>query len=156
VFEVGNGASAAPLPVRAAQIVTAVRHCIGTRFRSQGRMPGVGLDCVGVALVAARAAGTDIPGVPSYQLGGDNEYQLETFLRGAGLIPVARAAPGDIWVFAPISGRRHLAVQSDGCVGDHRRHAMFVHAHAGLGRVVETAADPAWAMIGAWRFPERH
>jgi hypothetical protein len=41
-------------------IVAAVRACIGTRFRSQGRVPGLALDCVGVALVAAQAAGEHI------------------------------------------------------------------------------------------------
>ena len=38
---------------RHAAIVAAVRACVGTRFRAQGRCPGIALDCVGVALVAA-------------------------------------------------------------------------------------------------------
>ena len=55
-----------------------------------------------------------------------------------------RPPPGDILVIAPAPGRRHLAVVVPGGV---------VHAHAGLGRVVEGPLDPAWVVIGAWRLP---
>ena len=40
------------------QVVARARSLIGTRFRSQGRVPGVGLDCVGtVAIATGRDAG---------------------------------------------------------------------------------------------------
>lgn len=135
-------------------IVAAARACIGTRFRSQGRVPGLALDCVGVALVAARAAGLALPNLPLYQLGGDNEALIDTLLAQLGLRRVAPAAAGDVWLFAPAQGQRHLAVQVSDTPCGSRSDPQFVHAHAGVGRVVEAPADPAWALLGSYRFPE--
>ena len=41
---------------RRAAAIAAARAGLGTRFRAQGRLIGVGLDCVGVALLAAAGA----------------------------------------------------------------------------------------------------
>ena len=125
-------------------IVAAVRACIGTRFRAQGRTAGLGLDCVGIALIAAAAAGTRFT-APPYSLGGDHEPRLDALIAAAGCRRVATAAPGDLLTIAPGPGRRHLAVVTDRGV---------VHAHAGLGRAVEGPLDPAWTILTAWRFPE--
>lgn len=127
--------------VRAA-VVAAVRLCVGTRFRPQGRVPGVGLDCVGVVLVAAVAAGSGAVRVPAYALGGDHGALVEEHLRAAGCVEVMAAAAGDVLVIAPAPGRRHLGVVTPGGV---------VHAHAGLGRVVEQPFDPGWVVVGIWQ-----
>jgi lipoprotein Spr len=129
---------------QSAAIVAAVRACVGTRFRAQGRLAGVGLDCVGVALIAAAAAGVVIA-VPAYALGGDREAELDRAIAAAGCRRVANASCGDLLTIAPSPGRRHLAVVTDRCV---------VHAHAGLGRVVEGPIDPSWTVLAAWRLPE--
>ena len=126
------------------RIVAAVRACVGTRFRSQGRLPGLALDCVGVVLVAAKAAGIDVMAVPAYVLGGDREPEIEKALATAGCFPVAEACAGDILVIVPALRRRHLAVVTS---------LGVVHAHAGLGRVVEGPIDPDWTIAGAWRLP---
>ena len=129
---------------RADVIVAHARACVGTRFRPQGRAIGTGLDCIGVALMAAAGAGIAFD-VPLYALGGDGEARLEAGLAGQGCVPVDPAEPGDLIVAAPAPGRRHLGVVTPGGV---------VHAHAGLGRVVEGPLDPAWRIIGVWRFPD--
>ncbi len=108
-------------------------------------MPGVGLDCVGVALVAAAAAGLRVD-VPPYRLGGDHEARLDEAVRAIRCRPVSASAAGDLLVLAPGPRRRHLAVVVPGGI---------VHAHAGLGRVVEGPLDPAWRLVGAWRFPDQ-
>lgn len=133
---------------RSAEIAAAVRQCLGTRFRPQGRVAGLGLDCVGVVLVAARAAGVAPPRLPAYAIGGDHEAELCAALAAAGLTEVAAPSTGDVHLFAPAPRRRHFAVQVVG--GSPWR---LVHAHAGLGRVVEGPAEPGWAHLGAWRFP---
>ncbi|MFZ4687732.1 MAG: peptidoglycan endopeptidase [Polymorphobacter sp.] len=125
------------------RIVAAVRACVGTRFRAQGRVPGLGLDCVGVVLVAAAAAGV-VAAVPAYALGGDHAGLLLAVLAAHGCVPVQLPSPGDILVLAPDRRHRHLAVATPEGV---------VHAHAGLGRVVEGPIDSGWAIIGAWRLP---
>lgn len=125
-------------------IIAAVRACVGTRFRAQGRLAGVALDCVGVALVAASAAKVCVA-VPPYSLGGDREPDLDDLIAASGCHAVAVAAPGDLLLVAPGPNRRHLAIVTE---------AGVVHAHAGLGRVVEGPLEPAWTILGAWRLPE--
>ena len=131
-----------------AAIVAAARACIGTRFQPQGRTIGLGLDCVGVVLAAAHAAGVVTPRLPAYALGGDHEALLCAALDEAGMTPACDPAGGDIHLFEPAPGRRHFAVQ----VSNDRPWAL-VHAHAGIGRVVEGPVEPGWTHLGAWRFP---
>lgn len=134
---------------KSAAIVAAARGCVGTRFRAQGRTVGLGLDCVGVALIAARAAGAAGQAVPAYTLSGDNEHRLDAVLAASGCVALGDELPqpGDLVVVAPAAGRRHLAIVTD---------AGMVHAHAGLARVVESPADPGWLPVSAWRLPDRH
>lgn len=129
----------------AAAIVAAARACVGTRFRPQGRTPGLALDCVGVALVAARAAGVAAV-VPAYRLGGDFEAAVDDFLGRLGCTRRPVGDLGDLLVVAPAPVRRHLAIVTDRGV---------VHAHAGVGRVVEAPLDPGWPLVAAWRLPQK-
>lgn len=138
---------------RSAEIIVAVRDCVGTRFRAQGRLKGVGLDCVGVALVAARAAGITVPNLPAYRLGETEANVLDTLLLRLGLINQSQGAPGDLWVFAPDVQRRHLAIQTN--LAEPKIASLsFVHAHAGVGTVVEAPAMADWIAMSIWRFPE--
>ena len=127
----------------AAAIVAAARTAVGTRFRPQGRLPGVGLDCVGVAMLAAEAAGVT-PRIEAYVLGGDHDGKVEAVLAALGCRAVSWAVPGDLLLLAPTPRQRHLAVVTP---------AGVVHAHAGLGRVIEGPLDPEWTILGAWRLP---
>lgn len=124
--------------------VAAARACVGTPFRPQGRMAGLGLDCIGVALLAARGARVRLGSVPAYALGGDHEGQAEAALAMLGCRRVRSARPGDMLLAAPQPGQRHLLVVTD---------RGGVHAHAGLGRVVEGPVDPRWTILGTWRLP---
>lgn len=124
--------------------LAAARAGIGTRFRPQGRRVGLGLDCIGVALLAAAGAGVRLPPLPAYALGGDHGALLDATCRALGLRPVRRARPGDLIVFQLAAGHRHLAVMSE---------AGIIHAHAGLGRVVEGPAPAEWPVAGCWRLP---
>jgi murein DD-endopeptidase / murein LD-carboxypeptidase len=139
-----KGRQSSPAAPRWPAVVAAARACVGTRFRSQGRAVGLGLDCVGVALLAAAAAGKGSLVVPAYALGGDNDDVIEPILAAFGCRPVGVALAGDILVTAPAPRQRHLAVVTP---------AGVVHAHAGLGRVVEGPLDGDWTIIGAWRLP---
>lgn len=125
-------------------IVAAARSCVGTSFRSQGRSIGLGLDCIGVALIAASASGLGPFVAPTYAMGGDHEAEIDAALARLGCAAVACAEAGDILVCAPAPKRRHLAVVTS---------SGAVHAHAGLGRVVEGPIDPGWSIVGAWRLP---
>ena len=114
---------------------------VGARFRLHGRDAASGLDCVGVAALAVRAAG-HAGSVPSgYAMrGGDPADVVARFdavlARGDG------DRPGDIVLMRSGPAQLHLGVIVAG---------GMVHADAGLRRVVMRPGPPAWPVIGAWR-----
>jgi len=126
------------------RIWDAARALVGCRFRLHGRDPDYGLDCVGVALVAARTAGASVAGPDRYGLRGGSAAGWNQALGACGLKRVARAEPGDIVLIDCGREQFHLAVAGP---------ASCVHAHRGLGRVVETPGLPEGAVVGLWRVP---
>jgi hypothetical protein len=99
---------------------------------------------VGVVLIAARGAGIRLDRTPAYDLSGDNAALMEAVFiaNGCARLRVDEAGPGDVAVLAPAAGRLHLGVLTP---------RGMVHAHAGLGQVVEGPVDPDWIWVGAWR-----
>ena len=106
-----------------------------------GRDPAFGLDCVGLAGCAFGIAAGG-----GYALRGGDPAAIAGRIEAAGVAPVALAAAGMGDLVLVDAGPRqfHLAVLTD--IG-------FVHAHAGLRRVVETPGRPG-AVIRAWRQEE--
>ncbi len=119
---------------------------MGTRFRAQGRGPGVGLDCLGLVIVAGAVAGVRLPDEAGYSLRGEELGRLDLAIAEA-MVPVERAEAGDVLLFEPGPEMRHLGVWTG---------SSLIHAHAGLRRVVEGPVDPAWRLIGAYRFHDGH
>lgn len=118
----------------------AARGCVGAPFRAQGRDPATGLDCVGVALIAARAAGW----------GGDapEGYALRTGMWGdepAGVVRCNGERCGDVLLLRVAATQLHLAVRVAGGT---------VHADVTARRVVERPGDPPWPLLVAWRVGE--
>jgi len=129
--------------------LAAVRAAIGTPFRPQGRVAGLGLDCVGVVLLALAGAGVPLPATPAYALGGEHAALVDATCQTIGLRPrrgLRWAKPGDLILFQLGSGNRHMAVLSDGGI---------IHAHAGLRRVVEGPLPPDWPVVAVLALPVR-
>jgi hypothetical protein len=116
------------------------RALVGTRFRPQGRGVG-GLDCVGVVLATYEIRPAEVR--QDYRLRGSHRAEVEQSL-SKSFRRIARnaARPGDVMLFAVADDALHLAV---------RTATGFVHAHAGLRRVVETPGEPAWPLLGIYR-----
>jgi hypothetical protein len=116
------------------------RALVGTRFRPQGR-DAEGLDCVGVALATF---GVPIESVRrDYRLRGDHEAEVRDFLTAQfRRVPRAQLRHGDLMLMKVSSEQLHLAVRTSG---------GFVHAHAGLRRVVETPGMPEWPIAVVYR-----
>ena len=112
------------------------RTAVGARFRLHGRDPASGLDCVGLAALALRV---DAP--TGYALRGGDEPAVAAMLDGL-LVRVDAALPGDLLLMRAGPGQLHLAIGTDG---------GFVHADAGLRRVVERPGAPPWPVLGRWR-----
>jgi len=127
---------------RGARVFAEARSLVGCRFRLHGRDPALGLDCVGVVLVAARRAGAAVAAPDRYALVGGCAEDWNAALAAAGLSRVATPGMGNIVLID--CGRRqfHLAV-----VGT----TSTVHAHRGLGSVVETPGLPDGVVVGRWR-----
>ena len=131
--------------MKGADIAARARALVGTRFRPQGRDPGHGLDCVGAAALACGIARERLP--RNYALRGHALAEIERGLRDLGCRPVAgrRLEPGDVVICRPGPAQFHLAVITP---------AGFVHADAGLRRVVLRPFPIPWSMAGAWRVAE--
>ena len=124
----------------AVDVAARARALVGTRFRPQGR-GSEGLDCIGLVLAAC-----DVPADAvrrDYRLSGDHRAELERGL--AAHLRRVRATdvrPGDVMLLRVAADQYHLAIRTD---------AGFVHAHARIGRVVETPGEPEWPLIGVYR-----
>lgn len=115
----------------------AARACVGVRFVAQGCDPASGLDCVGLAAVAARAAGYEGP--------VSSRYHLRTGSWDAdvpGLVRCDGEAPGDLLLCRVSSIQLHLAV---------RTRRGIVHADMAARRVVERPGPPPWPIERALR-----
>ncbi len=118
--------------------MAAARRCIGARFRPHGRAIDHGLDCVGVAAIAF-----DRPVPAGYPLRGGDGQAIAAAIDRAGLrrIEADAAGQGSLVLLAAGLGQFHLAVLTE---------RGFVHADAGLRRVVETPGRPGGIPIGVW------
>lgn len=111
---------------------------VGTRFRPQGRGPD-GLDCVGVIVATFGLSGVR----HDYRLRGDHRQAVEQALgRHFRRVPRTQMRTGDVMLLEAAADQLHLAVRTE---------AGFVHAHAGIRRVVETPGLPAWPLLGVYR-----
>lgn len=124
----------------AERAVAAARDAVGVRFRLHGRDPAFGLDCVGLAALAARGAGVSTAIPADYAIrSGDPSAAIDA----TGLARTVAPSDGDLLLFAAGPAQFHLAVQVPGGI---------VHADAMLRRVVERPGVPPWPLVAAWRF----
>lgn len=131
----------------AAQAFAAARGMLGVRFRPQGRDVVRGLDCVGLIWAAYAAAKVPLRAPVGYPLRGWRGLRIEAALEQSGLVRVCDIGQrgrriGDVLLCALGAGQFHLGLGGASSV---------IHAHAGLGRVVESPWDAAWAEADVWR-----
>lgn len=127
-----------------AALARAARNLVGSPFRLHGRDPATGLDCVGVLAAALAAIGRPAPLPQGYRLRAHRLHGVEAVARACGLTPAdAPTMPGDVLLVRPAPCQFHLVVaESDSC---------FIHAHAGLRRVVAVRTALPWPVAGRWR-----
>lgn len=117
----------------------------GVAFRPQGCDPATGLDCVGLVWAAYAAAGCMLERPRGYPLRGWSRNHVEAGLVQAGFAPSeGDAREGDVALIAYPAGQFHLMILG---------RTSFVHAHAGLRRVVETPIDDGLQDVEWWRLP---
>jgi cell wall-associated NlpC family hydrolase len=130
---------------RGLEMAARARALVGTPFRPQGRDPRFGLDCVGTAAAAAGLPSDEVR--RDYGLRGQRLAEIEHELCEYGWRPVpgVKTAPGDVIVCRTGPAQFHLAIAIL---------KSFVHADAGLRRVVERPMPLPWPVEGIWRRAE--
>lgn len=125
-------------------LARAAQALVGGRFRLHGRDPASGVDCVGLLVAALASIGRPVDAPACYGL---RNRQIDTALArapAAGLVEVSgEILPGDalLTILGPL--QHHLLIAG--------LNGHFIHAHAGLRRVVETPGPLAWPVLHHWR-----
>lgn len=134
---------------RAELIVQAARAALGTKFRHQGRSLDSGLDCAGLAIHCARAAGIEPydendyprqPGGGRMESAFDKQAELER-------IPAFDLRDGDILLMTFEGQPQHVAIVAG---------INIIHAYEPSGRVVEHGLTYFWKrkIVRSYRFVE--
>jgi cell wall-associated NlpC family hydrolase len=127
-----------------ADLALAATSLVGAPFRLHGRDPASGLDCVGVLAAALARCGRveDLPN--GYALRNRVLPELAASVSGSGFVAVTgEVAAGDVLLVQSGPAQFHLLVASGG--------GSFIHAHAGLKRVVCSNCPPDWPVVAHWR-----
>ncbi len=131
----------------AAAFALAAEQLVGTRFRLRGRRAKTGIDCVGLVLLALRNSGRTVPDVTGYGLRNHDYSFLSGIADAAGFETVdSKIAMGDVLVVTPGPAQRHLLIASA------RHH--FIHAHAGIGKVVRMPGPVSWPITNIYRLKQ--
>lgn len=123
------------------------REALGTPFRHQGRVCGLGLDCVGLIVHIAKRAGIPHKDVIAY-----SRYPQENSLKDAfdsqeylKIIDKNNLQEGDILLMKFYKFPQHAAYFTG---------SGIIHAYAIDGKVVEHRLDKNWQsrIVAAYRF----
>lgn len=121
-----------------AKFIASVRSTIGTPFQHQGRVPGVGLDCVGVIVFALTENGYLVNDVSGYSRIPGGALLEAAILVHCSKISLHDVAVGDIMLFHFGHEPQHTAVVSSLVP------LTIIHAYSDIRRVVENGFDALW------------
>jgi len=126
------------------KMIAAARACLGTPFHHQGRTPQVGLDCIGLTVVALGATGVEVRDRTDYAH-RPNGASLLAALKEHGGQQVERIEAGDVLVFRYDHQPQHVAIATS--------EKTMIHSFAIAGRVVETEIGDYWKrrLVGVYR-----
>lgn len=127
-------------------IVAAARALVGTPYHHQGRKAGVGLDCIGVPILAAQAAGCEVHDFAGYGPMPVPEVLLREIAKDCDQVTLRDAKPGDVLCFkSGMTHPSHFGILLDD--------GGFVHAYERMARVVREPLDGRWLRLlhSVWR-----
>ena len=128
----------------AARFADEAEQLAGARFRLHGRDPATGLDCVGLVACALAKCGRMVAVPGGYGLRNSSIGRHLAFAAHNHFIPAeGQIERGDLLLVRPGPAQHHLVVALAA--------GRFVHAHAGLRRVVVHRGLPQGAVAAHWR-----
>lgn len=136
--------------MRRTEIVAIARMFLRTPFQHQGRIPGITLDCAGVLVCSAAAAGIpciDRKAYGSTPANGQLEATLAENVAAGFLVRADKSnlRPADIVLMRFNGEPQHLGLIGNG---------TLIHAWQPIGEVVEHRLDAVWSrrIVAAWSF----
>lgn len=133
--------------MKADDIITAARECLGTPFQHQARVPGVALDCAGVFVHVCGAMGLPVLDERGY---GRLPYRglLEQCIARQPFlteVPRDQMQAGDVLLMRFDGAPQHIAIHAG---------ATVIHAYEAIGRVVEHRLADVWRarVVRVYRF----
>lgn len=132
--------------MKGSDLAAQARTWLGTPFHHQGRLKGIGADCVGLIVGVADELGLNPPDVTNYSRRPQGNLLVEMIEKRAEKINPADARTGDILVFKIYKEPQHAAIKTE---------YGIIHSCQGVG-VVETSLEGDWAsrLVAAYRIPE--
>ena len=133
--------------VDGAAIVRAARKYVGTPFMHQGRMVGIGIDCVGLVTCVQYDLGLDDLRLGAYNRQPDEDKFRAALLQYLDQVQFAALQLGDILTFRFVA-EQHLAFVSS------LSPLSIIHAYEKVGRCIEQPVDSVWMrrLRGCYRF----
>lgn len=127
-------------------ILARAQSRIGVPFRLHGRSAESGFDCIGLVADALCSVGFNLLVPLDYTIRGEFDARIFCFFGATCFKPLGPTEifdPGDLSLVRTAPRQLHLLIHSAG---------GFIHAHAGLRRVVMTPGHVPWPVIGRWRY----
>lgn len=127
------------------EISKIARRMVGTPFHAQGRLPGVGLDCIGVIVSVARELGLPHTDVAAYPMRPNGMLQP---ILDAQMVRVYREPrEGDALLMTFGGAPHHVAVVVDG--------NQIVHAYVTVRKCVAQNLTDYWRkkVCAVYEFP---
>lgn len=121
----------------------AAEDLVGTPFKLHGRDPAIGIDCVGLVACALERCSLPAHAPGHYTLRQQDVSALLRYAKQSGFVAKRAAiARGDLLLVKPGPAQHHLLVATS--------KETFVHAHAGLRRVVIQPGPLATPILACW------
>ena len=117
----------------------------GTPFHHQGRVKGVGVDCIGLLVLWAREIGAKIDDVFAYSREPDGRTLIAQLSRQLDRV-IGEPSYGDVLAIWHVDPRlpQHVAIRTP---------SGILHTNMSVGKVCEHTYTPAWRKRthSAWR-----
>lgn len=130
--------------VERSAFVAEARTWLDTPYRHQGRLKGVGVDCIGLVIGACRELGLFDLDVGAYPARPDGTLRAR-IAEHSNAISYAEAQPGDVLLFHWAGVPTHVGIVTDP--------GHLIHSYAVNRKVIEHRIDARWSSQIVCAFP---